>query len=350
VFGTSDVATGSGSTGVRNTIIAQNANGDCSNGGGASQFSTSVDSGNNLDGGDGSCFRGGAASDKVAVANPLLGQPADNGGPVLTDRLEIGSPAIDGGTDVDCPATDARGVPRPQGASCDIGAYEFAPASLSLANSAPATAATGVPFDETITVSQPGTMTNTASATDDEGANVSGSATTNVLAPVAPTGATAPTATTDTATGIGQTAATLNGQVAPGGQPTAYFFEYETSSSYGDITPILHTAASPQNVSAAIAGLKAGTKYHYRLVAVNDSGSSFGGDWTFTTARARLELASVKLAVKQGKVRVPFTCASSTACSGSFSITARVSPGKTVRCTVPGKSTTGVVNRAVTLR
>jgi predicted outer membrane repeat protein len=123
--------------------------------------------GNNLDG-DRSCFQGDAASDKVGVANPLLGQPADNGGPVLTDRLEIGSPAIDGGTDVDCPATDARGVPRPQGASCDIGAYEFAPASLSLANSAPATAATGVPFDETITVSQAGAGPSTVTTVSDQ--------------------------------------------------------------------------------------------------------------------------------------------------------------------------------------
>lgn len=37
----------------------------------------------------------------------------------------IGSPALDAGSADHCPATDARGVARPIGAGCDIGAYEF---------------------------------------------------------------------------------------------------------------------------------------------------------------------------------------------------------------------------------
>ena len=35
------------------------------------------------------------------------------------------SPAIDAGDNATCTATDQRGVPRPQGAACDIGAFEF---------------------------------------------------------------------------------------------------------------------------------------------------------------------------------------------------------------------------------
>ena len=38
-----------------------------------------------------------------------------------------GSPAIDAGDDAACPPTDLRSIPRPQGAACDIGAYEFRP-------------------------------------------------------------------------------------------------------------------------------------------------------------------------------------------------------------------------------
>ena len=38
--------------------------------------------------------------------------------------LLAGSPAIDAGGDANCPATDQRGVTRPQGSHCDIGAYE----------------------------------------------------------------------------------------------------------------------------------------------------------------------------------------------------------------------------------
>lgn len=39
-------------------------------------------------------------------------------------NLQTGSPAINAGNNTACPATDLRGVPRPQGTTCDIGAYE----------------------------------------------------------------------------------------------------------------------------------------------------------------------------------------------------------------------------------
>jgi hypothetical protein len=67
--------------------------------------------------------------------NPQLGPLADNGGPAvgataltsptLTEALLAGSPAIDADpTGCPPPATDERGVSRPQGKACDIGAYE----------------------------------------------------------------------------------------------------------------------------------------------------------------------------------------------------------------------------------
>ncbi len=58
--------------------------------------------------------------------DPKLGPLADNGGQTQTHALLIGSPAIDNGDITSCPATDQRGVPRPQGAGCEIGSYEFA--------------------------------------------------------------------------------------------------------------------------------------------------------------------------------------------------------------------------------
>jgi MYXO-CTERM domain-containing protein len=63
----------------------------------------------------------------IPSADPLLQTLANNGGPTFTQALSAGSPAIDAGT-TGCPptpATDQRGVPRPQGAACDIGAFEF---------------------------------------------------------------------------------------------------------------------------------------------------------------------------------------------------------------------------------
>ena len=63
-------------------------------------------------------------------ADPLLAPLGDNGGPTPTRMLLPGSPAIDAiptGTPRLCDgtlATDQRGVVRPQGTGCDIGAVE----------------------------------------------------------------------------------------------------------------------------------------------------------------------------------------------------------------------------------
>jgi len=58
-----------------------------------------------------------------------MGALQDNGGPTWT--MLPGAAAIDAGTNDGCPATDQRGVTRPQGAACDIGAVEIADTSLS---------------------------------------------------------------------------------------------------------------------------------------------------------------------------------------------------------------------------
>jgi hypothetical protein len=55
---------------------------------------------------------------------------ADNGGPTSTHAVVLGSPAIDAADATACAAPpvngrDQRGVARPQGAGCDIGAFEF---------------------------------------------------------------------------------------------------------------------------------------------------------------------------------------------------------------------------------
>jgi hypothetical protein len=67
----------------------------------------------------------------ITNTDPLLGPLANNGGPTPTMALQPGSPAIDhGGTSATgCPATDQRGLPRPDAqdgpqGQCDIGAFE----------------------------------------------------------------------------------------------------------------------------------------------------------------------------------------------------------------------------------
>ncbi|HEY9741316.1 MAG TPA: choice-of-anchor Q domain-containing protein, partial [Coleofasciculaceae cyanobacterium] len=62
----------------------------------------------------------------ITTANPLLGSLANNGGSGSTQTLALlaGSPAINAGNNSVCPKTDQRGVARPQGGVCDIGAFE----------------------------------------------------------------------------------------------------------------------------------------------------------------------------------------------------------------------------------
>ena len=67
-------------------------------------------------------YTGGA---NIITTDPLLGTFGDHGGPTQTIPLQPGSSAIDSGNDFICPATDQRGVARPQGPHCDIGAYEY---------------------------------------------------------------------------------------------------------------------------------------------------------------------------------------------------------------------------------
>lgn len=57
--------------------------------------------------------------------DPLLGPLQLNApGNTETHALLVGSPAVDAGTCAGAPATDQRGVARPKGATCDIGAFE----------------------------------------------------------------------------------------------------------------------------------------------------------------------------------------------------------------------------------
>jgi hypothetical protein len=74
----------------------------------------------------------GTCGDAVQSANINLGPLQDNGGPTETHALLFGSDALDMGDNAICAAApvnnvDQRGMARPQGPGCDIGAYEAAP-------------------------------------------------------------------------------------------------------------------------------------------------------------------------------------------------------------------------------
>jgi predicted outer membrane repeat protein len=104
-----------------NTIVAHNDGSQCFNG-----AMIWVSNGYNIDSGT-SC--GFSSLFDQSNTDPLLGSLQDNGGHVDTMALLSGSPAIDTGDGATCynwpvDGVDARGVARPIGTFCDIGAYE----------------------------------------------------------------------------------------------------------------------------------------------------------------------------------------------------------------------------------
>ncbi|MCP3981616.1 MAG: hypothetical protein GY716_20140 [bacterium] len=99
---------------LRNSILI-------GNGGGSTCYAFTVQSDGHNIGSDTDCSLN-QPTDRVFV-DPLLGPLQDNGGPTPTRELLSGSPALDTGAET-CGTQDQRGIPRPQGTVCDIGAYE----------------------------------------------------------------------------------------------------------------------------------------------------------------------------------------------------------------------------------
>lgn len=98
----------------------------------------------------------------------------------------------------------------------------------------------------------------------------------------------APDVITGAATGITPVKATLNGTVDPNELATTYYFEYGETEAYGTKVPASEDGDAGEGseavaVSEAIKGLKPNTTYHFRLVAENAEGESFGEDAEFTT-------------------------------------------------------------------
>jgi hypothetical protein len=92
-----------------------------------------------------------------------------------------------------------------------------------------------------------------------------------------------PEANTGLASTVYATSAVLNGTVSPNGLTTTYYFEYGTTTAYG-LATANRTTDADASVSETVGGLSADTTYHYRLVATNSSGTSYGPDRSFQTA------------------------------------------------------------------
>ena len=103
--------------------------------------------------------------------------------------------------------------------------------------------------------------------------------------------------TTKAANPISQSLVTLRGEFVGIGTDTHYYFEYGPTTSYGmfsDAPPGRDAGSTngPTPVASDITTFEGYSTYHYRLVAINDLGTTVGPDLTFETLGAPLPVVS----------------------------------------------------------
>ena len=137
---------------------------------------------------------------------------------------------------------------------------------------------------------------------------------------------------TAAASGISQTAATLNAFVNPNGNFTTYHFDFGTTTGYGGSVPGFEVAVGGDSVTHAVSqtvsGLAANTTYHYRIVATDSLGLiSVGPDVAFTTPPPPpppppTASAAISTVGSNGTINVSCSGATGLTCAGSFGVTA----------------------------
>ena len=146
------------------------------------------------------------------------------------------------------------------------------------------------------------------------------------------TSANAPTATTQAATLVTSSGATLNSTVNPNGLSTTIHFDYGLTTSYGSTSTSGNIGTTSGTYATAITGLSPNTLYHFRIVATSSGGTGDGNDLTFSTSVA---VPSVSASLSTLTVT-----ASSVPADGQTTVTATVAlrnsnnnpvSGKTVR-------------------
>jgi hypothetical protein len=97
--------------------------------------------------------------------------------------------------------------------------------------------------------------------------------------------ARSPRVTTGTATNISETYATLSGLLNPNGLSTFAYFDYGPTTNYGLRTGSqgLGSGTALLPVSTLVQNLAIGSTNHFRLVATNSLGASYGQDQVFVT-------------------------------------------------------------------
>jgi len=220
-----------------------------------------------------------AAVAAVGLVSVALAQGASPAPPVVTTQAP---------TSISLTGAVVNGTINPEGQQTDY-AFQWGPTAgyghetaLTAAGSSTSTAAVSA----SLAGLTPGTKYYfRAIAVTSTGEVIVGADKTFVTTGKAPAPSAPPTVTTEPATQLAQSSVTLNGLVDPKGKPTAYYFEYGTTTKYGYETAATDAGAGTSDVKATVHlnGLAANTTYHFRVVAVSTGGTALGGDRTATT-------------------------------------------------------------------
>ncbi len=157
---------------------------------------------------------------------------------------------------------------------------------------------------------------------------------------------TSPGARTEHASHVTRRSATLRGKLTANGQASSFHFQYGTTVFYGSSTGSRNAAPKDsENVSSGIGGLSAGTEYHYRLVARNSGGTTYGPDVSFKTPPA---VTLGRPHVTGDGVSVAVTChaAQDAICKGSVSALGRARRRGSKVVVLPGGAYTLTAGRA----
>jgi len=132
---------------------------------------------------------------------------------------------------------------------------------------------------------------------------------------------TPPLVSTGMASGVTQSAATLSGTVDPQGVRSTYEFDLGTDTGYGSrIFGEAGAGSGARTFTTSLSGLASATTYHYRLLATNAFGTSYGPDEIFTTPG----VASSLLAAPSTAALVPAPPVASSPVSAKPAVRARL--------------------------
>ena len=124
------------------------------------------------------------------------------------------------------------------------------------------------------------------------------------------TGRSAPQVQALSAIEVSDSSAWLRASINPAGEATSYYFEYGTNAGYGSRVPASADRSAGQGsrplaVSEALHGLQPQTTYHFRVVAVNATGTSTGEDRAFTTTAIPAACPNEAIRAQQGTQHLP---------------------------------------------